>query len=785
MMKNAIIIFTLSFFVTTIIAQNKGASPIVQSRESRVVSQNTYAVVIGISDYQDKDIPDLKYAHKDAEAFAYFLRSKAGGSLDNNHLKVLLNEQATAAQFAIALDWLMEVAKENDQVILYFSGHGDVEKKTLTQPGYLLCWDAPSRVYLAGGALALPMFQDVISTLSVQNKAKVIVITDACRSGKLSGSSIGGSQITGANLAKQTANEIKILSCQANEFSLEGPQWGDGRGVFSYHLIEGLYGLADRNKDGQVTVGEIDRYLEDHVTGEAAPQSQVPIILGNKADNLAKVDAGVLANLQKFKSGQMAVFASTDSRGFEETELEKLDTATVNKYLAFKEALKKKRFFVDKEKGISADELYSVLMEEANHSPLHATMKRYYAAALQDEAQQAMNTWLKADVQQLQCIGHTFKLKDIPRQLDRAAELLGKDHYMFQTLKARKKLFEGIVLNFNNPYRNDSVGNTSNTLFQESLVLEPNSPLPWHQMCLSYAFKLQKADSALICADKARQLAPNWVLPYADLHVALLFNGKYELALEALNIAETIDSMHPYIVSARARWFAKQPGLENLEKSRKLFEQYRDSGGPMYTCWHVNYGILLKRMNLLKEAEAEFLKALDLATENWSARNELGMLYLNTRRYEEAVSAFLKNIELDESSESTDFNNLGVTYIRLNRYEDAEKALRKAIALDSNSSAPRKHLGMICLRSQRPEEAKQNFLKAVEIEPEYTGALLGVAYIFILEKKNKEAIDYVEQAIVKGSSFEELERDIDLAELRSTPEWNELMKKYFPDRVSK
>ncbi|MBK9640508.1 MAG: caspase family protein [Saprospiraceae bacterium] len=122
----------------------------------------------------------------------------------------------------MALDWLMEVVKENDQVILYFSGHGDVEKKTITQPGYLLCWDAPSRVYLAGGALALPMFQDIISTLSTQNKAKVVVITDACRSGKLAGSSVGGSQITGANLAKQYANEVKILSCQPNEYSIEG-----------------------------------------------------------------------------------------------------------------------------------------------------------------------------------------------------------------------------------------------------------------------------------------------------------------------------------------------------------------------------------------------------------------------------------------------------------------------------------------------------------------------------------------------------------------------------------
>src|SRR5210317_1675112 len=180
------------FFSLTLFAQEKGVSPI--STVGSVGTGTTYAVVVGISDYQDEGIPDLRFADKDAEAFAAFLRSPAGGSLDEDHLKVLINEQATVAQFAIALDWLWEVVKEDDRVIIYFSGHGDVERKSITQPGYLLCWDAPSRVYYAGGALGLPVFQEIISTLSIQNKAKVVVITDACRSGKLAGSKINGAQ---------------------------------------------------------------------------------------------------------------------------------------------------------------------------------------------------------------------------------------------------------------------------------------------------------------------------------------------------------------------------------------------------------------------------------------------------------------------------------------------------------------------------------------------------------------------------------------------------------------
>ena len=104
-----------------------------------------YAVVVGISDYQNEDIPDLHFADKDATAFAKYLKSPAGGSLTDEHLKILTNEKATTA-----LEWLVEVSKEGDKVIIYFSDHGDVETKTMFQLGYLLTWDSPARtVYMS------------------------------------------------------------------------------------------------------------------------------------------------------------------------------------------------------------------------------------------------------------------------------------------------------------------------------------------------------------------------------------------------------------------------------------------------------------------------------------------------------------------------------------------------------------------------------------------------------------------------------------------------------------
>lgn len=170
--------------------------------------KETYAVVIGISNYQNSEISDLQYAHKDAEAFVDYLSSSAGGNVKSGNIKLLTKESATMAAVAAELDWLLETCRKNDWAKIYFSRHGNVEAKTSRQPGFLLTYDSPSKIYIAG---AFPIFylQLIIETLSSDKNVETLVITDVCRAGKLAGSKIGGTQATAANLAKQYAMKSK------------------------------------------------------------------------------------------------------------------------------------------------------------------------------------------------------------------------------------------------------------------------------------------------------------------------------------------------------------------------------------------------------------------------------------------------------------------------------------------------------------------------------------------------------------------------------------------------
>jgi len=871
----------------------------------------THAVVIGISDYQDKDIPDLRFAHKDAEAFALWLQSPAGGSLDGDQLQVLINDKATAGRVAEALDALLERVQENDKVFIYFSGHGDVERKTLSQPGFLLCWDAPSRVYMGGGTYSLAYLQEVVATLSVQNKAKVTVIADACRAGKLAGSQIGGPQLTSANLQRQQANELKILSCQAQEYSLEGTQWGGGRGVFSYHLMDGLYGLADRNADGVVTLGELDRYLEDHVTSQAAPISQVPVLLGNKTDGIAITHEKTLADLNRIKSGEMVYLAATDSRGLEDEVLAKLDSGIVEQYMAFKEAVLAKRFFPDTmtvNVKPTADELYTMLIAEPGLSPLFGAMTRNYAAALQDEAQR----YFKAIFHEERWLdyygfeGKKAKFTPYPRLLEKAAQLLGPDHYMYKPLMERMYIMEAYIFQLKG-FKDKVIEN-----LLLSMKFNSESAIAFSMMSRAYLGISNQEDSVIFYASKALVQAPNWYppmetlsyfhndssrlnyifnllennidrgynttdkvkaaclyrdfvtnkesfMPAESLYLKILdlepdyIRGYRQLALMYMrmrrykdaermymmdstnlsmldgltevyshSVSEKFDLMRCLEISLKMvsldstsflNWHnvgSTYLDLNNYDESNKAFNKAYSLDS--FSC------ILLSQMaklyvatNQYSKAELFYKKAIKMDHINSRYWLGLGNTYIKMKRYDDAEQIFLNNIANDSAiiskwngrgvtnihtkrNDISSWISLGYLYLHAQRFEESESVFIKAIDLDSMHAVPRKHLGMVCFRTNRPEEARQNFLKSIELNPNYAGAMLGMAYLLSADMsagdsskekgKTEEAIAYVEQAIGRGSTFEQLEKDEDLAPLRASPEWEALMTKHFPDKMN-
>src|SRR5687767_3360362 len=276
-------------------------------------SVNTYAVVVGISNYKSKGIPKLRFANRDALEFTNFLQSKAGGSVPQDNIRLLVDSAATTAAMYDALTWLLETCKENDIVFFYFSGHGDMENNTIYKLGFLLTHNTPRNNYI-NNALRIEDLNNVANTLSVQSKVKVVLITDACHSGKLAGSENRGSFLVGEQLRTVQRNEIRITSCAPDELSAENEDWGGGRGVFSYYLVNGLKGLADQEKDGSVTLNELKTFIETSFSKDLIlareNHKQNPVIKGNKDFRLAAIDTSILLSAKNEFSTEMVMQAS-------------------------------------------------------------------------------------------------------------------------------------------------------------------------------------------------------------------------------------------------------------------------------------------------------------------------------------------------------------------------------------------------------------------------------------------------------------------------------------------
>lgn len=265
------------------------------AQPNKPVNGKTYAIIVGITNYQNAAVKSLDYADKDAVLFAAYLKSKAGGAVPEEQIKLFTNEEASIAAIYQALDWIKEQTTKDDLVYFYFSGHGDVEiDSTNISKGFLLAYNSPPNNYI-NNAISVESINSFANSITTKNGAKLVLITDACRSGKLAGDYYKGKQLTAENLRAVLNNQVRLASCSADELAAEGPFWGNGRGVFSYYLLRGLNGLADLIKDGIIKLEELETFLDSSFTSDKDlnrdNHKQHPVFDGSPIFPLALVDS--------------------------------------------------------------------------------------------------------------------------------------------------------------------------------------------------------------------------------------------------------------------------------------------------------------------------------------------------------------------------------------------------------------------------------------------------------------------------------------------------------------
>ncbi|MBA53790.1 MAG: hypothetical protein CMK89_04985 [Pseudomonadales bacterium] len=240
---------------STAVASSSGeaAEPTPLAVKSGINLGSYHALVIGNNEYRNS--PALKTAVNDATETAELLQKKFG-------FKTTVLKNATRYEILAALNELRETLTEQDNLLIYYAGHGELDDKT--EKGFWLPVDAEQgnpRNWISNAAIS-----DILNTLKAKH---VMVVADSCYAGTLS---VAAMPRVDESMPEDLQKEWIMAMSQARARTvltsggiapvLDGG--GDGHSVFSRAFIETL-----RSSNGIIEGHSIYREVLSRVQSKA------------------------------------------------------------------------------------------------------------------------------------------------------------------------------------------------------------------------------------------------------------------------------------------------------------------------------------------------------------------------------------------------------------------------------------------------------------------------------------------------------------------------------------
>jgi hypothetical protein len=252
--------------------------------EGRKAGKFDVAVVIGNRNYAAYGSPDVEFANRDAQVMREYLVRTMGYDPE----MILYAEDATLSKFNEFFGSdrnykgrLFRYVKEGvSKVFVYYVGHGAPDLES--NEAYFVPVDANPQDLKSNG-YRLQTFYDNLAKIPAK---KMTVVLDACFSGNSDrGTLFKNISPTLVRVKKEfrgPANAVLMTSAAVDQVST----WYREKrhSLFTYFFLKGLQGEADANKDGKITVGEMDRYLKEQVPYMArrlTGNEQNPVVTGN------------------------------------------------------------------------------------------------------------------------------------------------------------------------------------------------------------------------------------------------------------------------------------------------------------------------------------------------------------------------------------------------------------------------------------------------------------------------------------------------------------------------
>ncbi len=674
----------------------------------------TFALLVGISSYQDPQVPSLQFAHEDAILFEKHLKSPRGGGLPDENVVRLINQEATTAAVRLAFDTFLKAeAGPKDTVLVFVASHGTVDPQT--REGFVITYDSDPQD-LASTALPMADLQKLIrEELSRVNRVHVYV--DVCHAGKIGTIEAKKNRINSVieRLGEADGEILGLMASRPREVSYEGPQFGGGHGAFSYFLLNALNGAADYDQDGLVQVDDVIDYVREKVA-EGTFNRQHPRDFGDFDNSLAMakleqtgIEMAPWTPPEPGAARQLSqVGALTRSfvppappprqrrRGDIGQELQRFDDAVgAGRILPS-----------DPENAFTA--LNGLRRKLAKQDYLEQANR--LRAALEIQGQQVLLRYLKGE-QQPQTQGEFIT----GAAYFEAAKLLTPESLL---LDARAAFCLGRAAIFDKEYLKAS-GH-----LERAARLDPTGAYSYNALGIAY---LEQAnyEQAILAFQDAMRLAQRWAYPAHNLALAYTQLGDYARAVETYKLA-----------IERAPNFAYLP---------------------------YNLGLVYQRLNRRKEAEKAYREAIGKAEkvepgprELYLAHghNALGYLKASSGRRDEAEKfyrlALTYRPDLLEAR-----HNLAVLLSgepsrgQPDRVQEAFDLWRENLAQDPEHLPSRISLARALSRSGKSSEAIRQYAAIVETLPDYVAARLALAELHGEAGDPAAALEQLNQACAR------------------------------------
>jgi WD40 repeat protein len=229
----------------------------VQPRPSAAPSLHVLA--IGVSFYRDRELQKgVRFAARDADTIGQLFRDQGARLYRSVNVRVLSDAQATGDAIRTVIAELASQIAAQDVFVLYLAGHG----ASFDRDYHFLPWDAvyTSTAALRQRSLTHEHFRSLLAKIPA---TKTVVLLDTCSAGgfgRQDGRDIGEKDAID-RLSRLTGRAMIAATADA-KMAIEGE---GGHGAFTFALLEGLRGQADRNRNGTVEVRELADYVEERL----------------------------------------------------------------------------------------------------------------------------------------------------------------------------------------------------------------------------------------------------------------------------------------------------------------------------------------------------------------------------------------------------------------------------------------------------------------------------------------------------------------------------------------